>query len=969
MSKRKIKTRYRSSIKGLNIYDGLNIYGFKDYGLNYHAPFNVEAMNDMINNDPQLSLQNATPLEVEGKGFGSLGSALKGGLMSGAFNGVAGSIGSSIGSAIGGGLHSGAGDAIGGLSKVASAIPGPWGAVASAGLGIIGGGVNALIGSKLNQENINAVNSKIGKLNSMTANANSFDTLSNTWGSTDFGSKFSKNYIGKDGAWSNKAKKKWKELREKQELASAYAENTLIDNAENLAETTMNNLEANYAAYGGNLFDNGGPMFNPFTKRWYNPNGSLLGSTKKNPKGKTVFSKSYGSTEYTSDGFAVNYDKKHHEIGRTKGTQTPSIQDSKGRRNVEEQTYFDRDKELSDSVKVISKRYGLNPNLVASRLAREGLDVAINNYNITGGNALASEALGISGPHYGLNDIHTDIQSGLAKIREPWVTYNSVDFTNEKGRQTHSGIFENMGGIISATAAELEGRRNAIKKAHPNMNSTQLDAAASAAFNRGLPAVLSDLKEGSANYLSKYKPFINLKAFGGDLQTHGASFPTGITTIDNGGSHEENPYEGVFMGIGSNGKPNLVEEGETIYDNFVFSDRLTVPQSLRTKYKLRGNKDMTFSDAVKQLSKSAKERPNDPITKDTMKEVLPEFMQAQNVAKDEYNMKNEYSKGGNLFAMDGDMDSQTRKFKGMFESPIDLKSYVINPQGIPEPEPSPVIPYRIDGEYENNNLTSTKKDNNSTNHRHATTSDLRYAPAIGKGLMLLQNIFNKPDYSNANTIYNEANNLGKVNTVGFNPLGNYLTYRPMDRNYYINKMNAESSAARRAIINNSGGNRGRAMAGILAGDYNALGKLGDFARSAEEYNNKQRQDVATFNRGTDQYNSEGALKADMANQAAINNASMARFEGITRALQMRDALDTARNAAIASNYSGLFEDLGNIGIDEYNRADRDWMIRNVYPTLSEKPQEWSDKDWEDYKKGRSTTSNKSSKSTTSKSSK
>ena len=967
MSKRKIKTRYRSSIKGLNIYDGLN----------YHAPFNVEAMNDMINNDPQLQLQNANPLEVEGKGIGSLGSALKGGLMSGAFNGVAGSIGSSIGSAIGGGLHSGAGDAIGGLSKVASAIPGPWGAIASAGLGIVGGGVNALVGSKLNQENINAVNSKIGKLNSMTANANSFDTLSNTWGSTDFGSKFSKNYIGKDGAWSNnKAKKKWKELREKQELASAYAENTLIDNAENLAEATMNNLEANYAAYGGNLFDKGGPMFNPFTKRWYNPNGSLLGSTKRNPEGKTVFPKSYGSTEYTSDGFAVNYDKKHHEIGRTKGTQTPSIQDSKGRRNVEEQTYFDRDKELSDSVKVISKRYGLNPNLVASRLAREGLDSAINDYNITGGNSLASEALGIGGPHYGLDDIHTDIQSGLAKIREPWVTYNSIDFINEKGRQTHSGIFKNMGGIISATAAELEGRRNAIKKAHPNMNSTQLDAAASAAFNRGLPAVLSDLKKGTANYLSNYKPFINLKAFGGDLQTHGASFPTGITTIDNGGSHEENPYEGVFMGIGSNGKPNLVEEGETIYDNFVFSDRLTVPQSLRTKYKLRGNKDMTFSDAVKQLSKSAKERPNDPITKDTMKEVLPEFMQAQTTARDEYNMKNKYSKGGNLFAIKGDMEIQPmgfRSIEAMNQAPK------LNIKETPKPTSVnvfSVLPPLVDEDDKgakffnlHNGITPTKKDNDSTNHRHATTSDLRYAPAIGKGLMLLQNIFNKPDYSNANTIYNEANNLGKVNTVGFNPLGSYLTYRPMDRNYYINKMNAESSAARRAIINNSGGNRGRAMAGILAGDYNALGKLGDFARSAEEYNNKQRQDVATFNRGTDQYNSEGALKADMANQAAINNASMARFEGITKALQMRDALDTARNAAIASNYSGLFEDLGNIGIDEYNRADRDWMIRNVYPTLSEKPQEWSDKDWEDYKKSHSTTSSKSSKSTTSKSSK
>ena len=47
-------------------------------------------------------------------------------------------------------------------------------------------------------------------------------------------------------------------------------------------------------------------------------------------------------------------------------------------------------------------------------------------------------------------------------------------------------------------------------------------------------------------------------AFGGDLLTNGTVFSNGVTTIGNGGTHEESPYEGVQMGVDSNGIPNLV---------------------------------------------------------------------------------------------------------------------------------------------------------------------------------------------------------------------------------------------------------------------------------------------------------------------------------------------------------------------------------------------------------------------------
>lgn len=106
--------------------------------------------------------------------------------------------------------------------------------------------------------------------------------------------------------------------------------------------------------------------------------------------------------------------------------------------------------------------------------------------------------------------------------------------------------------------------------------------------------------------------------------------------------------------------------------------------------------------------------------------------------------------------------------------------------------------------------------------------------------------------------------MGAAPSVRFNPIGNYLTYNPFDREYYINRLNAEAGASRRALGNSGLGSGARAAA-ILAGDNNYLNQLGSLARQAEEFNLAQRQQVEGFNRATNQYNSEGALEADIAN--------------------------------------------------------------------------------------------------------
>lgn len=459
-------------------------------------------------------------------------------------------------------------------------------------------------------------------------------------------------------------------------------------------------------------------------------------------------------------------------------------------------------------------------------------------------------------------------------------------------------------------------------------------------------------------------------AFGGDLLTHGAEWDNGITIIGNGGTHEENPMEGVQMGMDAQGIPNLVEEGEVVFNDYVFSDRMNVPNSIRSSLGLSKGKDLTFAKAAKKLSKEAEERPNDPISKRGLMSSLARLQQAQEIVREEKQASKEgrqYAHGGKmgtLFDGTGPESNYLDFYNNYLDNTYGKNPYTINtktPQLIQyttvpdDNELLDIARVRL-GEEPKGKATPVlepliNNGSNNTNNNNSNLTWLRYAPVVGAAIGLGQNIFSKPDYSSSDTVFNAANDINNYTPIGFNPLGDYLTYRPFDRNYYINKLNAQSGATRRAIVNQSAGNRATALAGLLAADYNTQGKLGDLARQAEEYNLGQRERVATFNRGTNQFNSEMGLKAAMANQEAALKAKSQRLSGIAQAMQMRDAVDARRAASMSANLTNLFDSLGNIGIDEMNRADRDMLIRaGVFGTLSEKPQGWSNKRWEDYKK-------------------
>lgn len=489
-------------------------------------------------------------------------------------------------------------------------------------------------------------------------------------------------------------------------------------------------------------------------------------------------------------------------------------------------------------------------------------------------------------------------------------------------------------------------------------------------------------------------------AVGGPLHTHGADWTNGITIIDNGGTHEQNPFEGVPMGVAPDGQPNLVEEGEVIFNDYVFSNRLRVPKAVREKYKLRGQKEMTFADAAKKAQKESEERPNDPISQRGLEDIMYRLMTEQEAVR-ESRQQRKYSEGGRIhiapskkgtftaaaskhgmgvqefaskvLANPEDYSPAMRKkanfarnaskwkhaygghlfLNGGFggDNPFNLPKLTaptITPyinwsdpvsRGKAMVEVNPLqteLPYTTLGQPRftmsqgllqtpklQKPVASAKDPEKETTYKEPKTSplaNLRYLPAVGSAINVFTDLMgwtNKPDYSNADMIVDAANQFG---SVSFSPIGDYMTYTPLDRLFYANQLGAQAGATRRAILNTSGGNRGTAIAGLLAADYNAQGQLGNLFRQAEEYNLAQREKVAAFNRGTNMFNSEQGLKAAIANR----ERDKARIDALVKAAALRDAVDSRVGAARSTNLTNFFNSLGDIGREAYTMD----MVRN-----------------------------------------
>ena len=124
------------------------------------------------------------------------------------------------------------------------------------------------------------------------------------------------------------------------------------------------------------------------------------------------------------------------------------------------------------------------------------------------------------------------------------------------------GIFTIAGGLLGAGAGDVRAQKRAAE-----LNSLAEEN------NR---IYLNNFANAVSNTQNKMfnNSLLNIAAYGGPLFNHGGDWSNGLTFINEGGLHEQNPLGGVPVGVDQEGTPNLVEEGEIIWNDYVFSNRL-----------------------------------------------------------------------------------------------------------------------------------------------------------------------------------------------------------------------------------------------------------------------------------------------------------------------------------------------------------------------------------------------------------
>lgn len=121
----------------------------------------------------------------------------------------------------------------------------------------------------------------------------------------------------------------------------------------------------------------------------------------------------------------------------------------------------------------------------------------------------------------------------------------------------------------------------------------------------------------------------------GRFDTHGGYFsPQGYLRINEGGSHDENPNGGVQLGVDGQGIPNMLEENEPVYDDFVYSDNIRADAEMLRKHHIPEKfSGKLFSEIADSFVDEAAERPNDPVSNNGLNAMLVRLADAQEEQK------------------------------------------------------------------------------------------------------------------------------------------------------------------------------------------------------------------------------------------------------------------------------------------------------------------------------------------------
>lgn len=408
---------------------------------------------------------------------------------------------------------------------------------------------------------------------------------------------------------------------------------------------------------------------------------------------------------------------------------------------------------------------------------------------------------------------------------------------------------------------------------------------------------------------------INIKSYGGPLFDFTGNFDNGLIFISEGGKHENNPFGGIQIGIDNEGVPNLVEEGEVIFNDYVFSNRLkptdrqVLESGLNKKYK-----GWTFAKIVEDIQKESANNPIDFISQNTLKDMMSIVMNLQ----EEIRMKKN-RQVANVFNDGGPFASKKEKVEAdriQAEEDALMNHY----------EELLANRLRLEKGLDLNLGNGVAIDDGDEEENNPLVGLLRYAsPLINAGTFI--NNLKKPDYSNAERIEKAAQNITKAE---YTPLGDYLHLEEIDPNSLVNPILANAAANRKAI-QNQGLNAGQAIYSMLAAN-NATNKaIGDARLQAIQANNAIKAQEAQFNRGTNQANAQMGL------QVAGMNQDRDRYilGAIQTGANMRESIDAQRSTALSQSLTGLGTDLANIGREHIDRSMLDKLIKaGIYQNIS-----------------------------------
>lgn len=1049
-------------------------------------------------------------------GGGSIGGALKGAV--GAMGGISG-IGSAVGGAIGGlignGYQSGVGNALGAVGKMASVIPGPWGAAISGGLQVLGGGVNALFGSKVDAVRLGEANKEMSALNSFKSNATSFDDIKGATATKSVAD------IYKGGALNKSAAKDQAALEERMAAARQFADRSIGNNIYNLADDQTNQALANYSAFGGGL--------------------DIMGD---------------------NDMGAVNY-----------GFMTDYLNEKKRQNDLKNKMGG-----ISQMPAFMSNGYAEGGKFGGGSFYGSGAggswdETSADTYNVDNFNQAFDMAVADGLKEFIFQGRRYNTQKENNPIRE----YNNrwVGQGRRTNKKNPSKAYDHQAGPLGGPLADIP----MVVDTHVGTpeRPPQLEYDPNA-MERG-----KALPYSWSNTVDRVKRIKPMNAFGGPLfalggvlQSHGGDWSDGLMHINAGGTHEENKYEGIQLGRDENLVPNLVEEGETVYNDYVFSNRITCDADTKKKFHIGKNRDITYAELSKKLEKEISERPNDPISKSAFEAQMASLAENQERQKAEMEAArareafealtpeeqtalmqqmaeqkaaemasqpteeemmtqqaavgqptpeemamaqgqqmmqadgseaalgqapqmacggkiNRFDKGGKKNV--GNWKDKSQNHWDVFTKP-GLEKYLRNLEDrikmAPDDETkdairreamndlnalqqsyfSHVLPTvgsdqytysddilnhqkRFDRMYGNTGFYTTDDNGNVTNliadainlPKGAATDDkpnnwfdgysgprtsirnfgsteygddkyyqelvdrfgklgltyapnenwkygenqlyglsiaepptednrspqvwdwntgswidkpadsvanenpggsgangaagngtgsgkagdgrevvpihrnekLRYAglfgPAIGLGMQMIG--IGKPDTSGIEAAANAGN--GPAHLASYQPIGDYMAPKVFDRLFYANQLQANARATDRNLMNTSGGNRGTAMAGLLANGYNTNNNLGNLYRQAEEYNDNRYKQMKEFNRGTNMFNAEAYNKTSQFNADALNRQRQYGAQLAMQAAREKMDADAGWYNGIYGNISGLMKGIGDLGRENAQR--------------------------------------------------